>query len=122
MAYFVSVREVYKVTIYSRAGANPNQPYNLYYSEDQISWTLASGPLSSTTCAQQIIVDNGSGTIYLKAEDDSTNGQIYIRGANSSTCPANLDVTCTYSRSVTANSDVAITVYVDGNGDYRSCT
>lgn len=121
MPYQIVTQPCYNVTIYSRAGANPNNPYDLYYSEDNVNWTLVTGPTSSTTCTQHSTVSICSGTIYLYAKDDSTNNQIYIRGANTSTCPANLDVTCVYSRSVSATSDVAITVYVDGSGNYRSC-
>lgn len=112
----------YNVGIYSRAGANPNQPYNLYYSPNNSNWTLVTGPSFSTTCTFHSTVSISSGIIYLYAEDDSTNTQVYIRGANSSTCPANLDVTCVYSAAITGNEDVAITVYVDGSGDYRVCT
>jgi len=111
----------YNVTIYSRAGAAPSISYDLYYSPDNTNWTLLSAGLISTTCASIGTVSISSGTIYIKVIDDNAN-QVYIRGANSSTCPANLDVTCVYSRSVTAASDVAITVYVDGVGAYRVCT
>lgn len=111
----------YNVTIYSRAGANPNNDYNLYYSQNGINWTYLAGPLNSTSCTQLSTVSISSGTIYLYAEDDSNTTQISIRGSNSSTCPANLNVTCIYSTAITGNEDVAITVYVDVNGDYEVC-
>jgi hypothetical protein len=112
----------YDVTVYSRAGDFPNNEYNLFYSDDGINFTYLAGPLSSTSCTQLSTVTINSGTIYIKAVDDFTSNQVYIRGANSSTCPANLDVICTYSVAISGTEDVAITVYVDGSGDYRSCT
>lgn len=114
-------QQSYNVTIYSRAGASPNNDYNLFYSQNGTSWTLVAGPLNSTTCTQHSTVAITSGIIYLKAEDDSNNGQIYIRGANTSTCPANLNVTCEYNATITGTEDVAITVYVDINGNYELC-
>lgn len=111
----------YDVTIYSKAGASPFVfGYNLYYSEDNINWTYVTGPNLSTSCTQHTTVSISSGTIYLYADDDNAN-RVYIRGANSSTCPANLPVTCLYSTAITGTEDVAITVYVDGNGDYLLC-
>ena len=121
MSFKIWVTSGYDVTIYSRAGDFPNNEYNLFYSQDDINWTYLAGPLSSTSCSQLSTVSISSGIIYIKAVDDSTSDQIYIRGANSSTCPANLNVTCTYSTAITADEDVAITVYVDGAGDYISC-
>ena len=118
---WVSALPSYDVTIYSRAGDVPNNDYNLFYSQDGTNWTYLAGPLNSTSCTQLSTVSISSGTIYIKAEDDSTNNQVSIRGANSSTCPANLNITCTYSTAITANEDVAITVYVDGSGDYEVC-
>lgn len=111
----------YNVSIYSKAGASPNLLYDLYYSPDNSNWTLVSAGLSSTSCDLRGTVSISSGIIYLKAIDDNS-ANVYIRGANSSTCPANLDVTCTYSTAITADEDVAITVYVDGSGDYALCT
>jgi hypothetical protein len=118
----VSALPSYDVTVYSRAGDFPNNEYNLFYSDDGINFTYLAGPLSSTSCTQLSTVTINSGTIYIKAVDDFTSNQVYIRGANSSTCPANLDVICTYSVAISGTEDVAITVYVDGSGDYRSCT
>ena len=111
----------YDVTVYSRAGDFPNNEYNLFYSQDGINWTYLAGPLSSTSCNQLSTVSISSGIIYIKAEDDIASNQIYIRGANSSTCPANLPVDCTYDTAITADEDVAITVYVSGSGDYEVC-
>ena len=111
----------FDVQLYSRAGDVPSSDeYNLFYSEDGTNWTNIAGPLSSTTCQTLSSVSISSGTIYIKAERDSNNSQIFIRGANSSTCPANLAVTCEYSAAITGNEDVAITVAVDG-GDFVDC-
>lgn len=110
----------YDVQLYSRAGDVASDEYNLFYSQDGTNWTYIAGPLSSTSCQTLSSVNISSGTIYVKAERDSNNSQIFIRGANSSTCPANLAVTCEYSVAVTGNEDVAITVAVD-NGDFVDC-
>jgi hypothetical protein len=118
---WVATAVSYNVTIYSRAGAAPNDSYDLYYSQNGSSWTFLSGPLSSTSCTQISTVTITSSTIYIKAQNDVDNSQIYIRGANSSICPANLNVTCEYSTAITGTEDVAITVYVDGVGDYEIC-
>lgn len=121
MPYEVSVsKDTFNVSVYSRAGASPNLSYDLYYSEDNINFTLIASSLNSTTCALRGTVAIGSGIIYLKALDSNAT-QVYIRGSNSTSCPANLDITCTYNRTVTAASDVAITVYVDGSNNYRTC-
>lgn len=111
-----------QVTIYAKAGNAPSTDYNLYYSQDNVNWTFLAGPLSSTACTQLSTVGITSGNIYIKAERDSNNSQIYIRGANSTTCPANLAVTCVYNIAVTGNTNVAITVYVDsGTSDFLDC-
>jgi hypothetical protein len=111
----------YDVSIYSRAAEIPNLSYDLYYSPDDINWTLVSSGQSSTSCDLRGVVSISSGIIYIKVIDYYTN-QVYIRGANSSTCPANLPVDCTYSTAITADENVAITVYVnDENGDYEVC-
>ncbi len=110
----------YDVQLYSRAGDISSDEYNLFYSEDGSNWNYIAGPLSSTSCQTLSSVSISSGTIYIKAERDSNNAQIYIRGANSSTCPANLAVTCQYSAAITGNEDVAITVAVDA-GDFVDC-
>jgi hypothetical protein len=110
-----------QVTIYSRAGATPTaDEYNLYYSQDNVNWTYLAGPLSSTTCTNLSTVGITSGNIYIKALRDSNGNQVFIRGANSSTCPANLNVTCVYSLAISGTTNVAITVYVSG-GDFLDC-
>lgn len=111
-----------QVAIYSRAGAAAGGEYDLYYSEDNVNWTLAVSNRSSTTCTLQTTVGNSSGTIYLKAQRSIGGNQIYIRGANTSTCPANLDLQCVFSAAITGNEDVAITVFVNtGTSDFRNC-
>ena len=112
----------YSVQLYSRAGDTiSGDEYNLYYKDGAGgTYTYIAGPLSSTSCTTLSAVNISSGTIYIKAERDSNASQIYIRGANSSTCPANLAVTCEYSVAITGNEDVAITVAVDG-GDFVDC-
>ena len=113
----------YNVTIYSRAGdIVVADEYNLYYSQDNFNWTLVAGPLSSTSCTMHSTVGISSGTIYIKAQRDSDAKQIYLRGANSSTCPANLNVECTYSATITGTESVAVTIYVDGlTNDFLDC-
>lgn len=124
MAIKVTIKEgtpTYSVQLYSRAGdVVTSDEYNLYYSEDGISYTQIAGPLSSTSCTALSSVNISSGTIYISALRDSNSSPIFIRGANSSTCPANLAVTCIYSVAITGNEDVAITVAVDF-GDYIDC-
>jgi len=111
----------YDVQLYARAGdVVTSDEFNLYYSEDGINYNYIAGPLSSTSCTMLSSVNISSGTIYISALRDSNSSPIFIRGANSSTCPANLAVTCIYSVAITGNEDVAITVAVDF-GDYIDC-
>ena len=131
MAIKVTINEktVYSVQLYSRAGdtITSGDEYNLYYKDGAGgTYTYIAGPLSSTSCTTLSAVNISSGTIYIKAERDSNASQIYIRGANSSTCPANLAVTCEYSVAITGNEDVAITIAVQDSfdpspGDFFDC-
>ena len=124
MAYKIWVgaaSTAYSVTLYSRAGAVPLNDYNIEYSQDNSKWTYIAGPLNSTSCTQLSTVSISSGIIYIRAINDSNNVQVYGRGSNSSTCPANAAFGCTYSAVITGTEDVAFTVYVDGNGDFQSC-
>jgi hypothetical protein len=113
------------VTIYSAAGLTTGESYNLFYSQDNVNWTYVAGPLSSTTCAVRTTVNITSGTIYLKAQRQSDNAQVFVKGANTSTCPANgspAGRVCTYSTAITGTEDVAITAWVDsGTSDFVNC-
>jgi|688.fasta_scaffold1294971_1 hypothetical protein len=122
MSEFYGYSSAYNVTIYSRAGATPNSSYDLYYSPDNTNWTLVVDGASNTICGDHLTATISTGVIYLKATVSSAfETTIYIRGANISTCPANQAVVCTYQVSVTGNEDVAITVYVDGSGNFQTC-
>jgi hypothetical protein len=122
MSEFYGYSSAYNVTIYSRAGATPNSSYDLYYSPDNTNWSYAVDGASSTSCGSHTTVSISTGVIYLKATQAGfPSNTIYIRGANTSTCPANQAVVCTYQVSVTGTEDVAITVYVDGFGDFSLC-
>lgn len=112
----------YNVTVYSRAGAAPLNDYNIEYSQDNSTWTYLAGPLASTTCTQLSTVSISSGIIYIRAINDTSNIQIYGRGSNSSTCPANAAFVCTYQATITGTEDVAFTVYVDGSGNFQDCS
>lgn len=116
-----AVNTGFDVQLYSSAGDVSSDEYNLFYKDGSGgTWIQIAGPLSSTSCQTLSSVNISSGTIYIKAERDSNASQIYIRGANSSTCPANLAVTCEYSATITGNEDVAITVAVE-SGDFVDC-
>ena len=122
MSEFYGYSSAYNVTIYSKAGASPNSSYDLYYSPDNVNWSYAVDGHSSTICGDHLTVSISTGVIYLKATQSGfPSNTIYIRGANISTCPANQAVVCTYQVSVTGTEDVAITVYVDGFGDFSLC-
>jgi len=110
------------VTIYSRAGdtLNLGVEYDLYYSSDNVNWSYLAGPLNSTSCTTLSTVNIGSGNIYIKALNSSNNAQIYINGANTSTCPSNNPVDCVYNAAIGGPEDVAITVYVT-SGDFQNC-
>jgi hypothetical protein len=114
------------VTIYSAAGLTTGESYMLYFSQDNVNWTYVAGPLSSTTCAVRTTVNIASGTIYLKAQRQSDNAQVFIKGANTSTCPANgspAGRVCTYSTAITGTEDVAITVWVDSaTSGFSNCS
>jgi hypothetical protein len=114
------------VTIYSAAGLTTGESYNLFYSQDNVNWTYVAGPLSSTTCAVRTTVNITSGTIYLKAQRQSDNAQVFVKGDNISTCPANGSPggrVCTYSTAITGTEDVAITVWVDSvTGGFVNCS
>jgi hypothetical protein len=122
MSEFYGYSSAYSVTIYSKAGATPNSGYDLYYSPDNTNWSFVVDGASNTTCGSHITATISTGVIYLKATQAGfPSNTIYIRGANTSTCPANQAIVCTYQVSVTGNEDVAITVYVDGFGDFSLC-
>lgn len=108
----------YNVSIYFRAGQiiNNGDTFDIYTSQDNTNWTLFALENSSTSCTFYGTVIISSGTIYVKAQRSSDNTQVYIRGANSSTCPANAAINCTYSTAITGTEDVAITVYVEDDG------
>lgn len=115
-----------EVSIYSRAGGNvTTDEYNLFYSQDNVNWNSVVSNASSTLCTFWTTATISSGTIYLKAERSSNSSPILIKGANSTTCPANgspAGTTCTYSVSITGNTSVAITVWFDaGTSDYSDC-
>jgi hypothetical protein len=107
-----------EVSIYFRAGEiiNNGDTFDIYTSQDNTNWTLFSIENSSTSCTFYGTVNISSGTIYVKAQRSSDNTQVYIRGANSSTCPANAAINCTYSAAITGTESVAITVYVEEDG------
>lgn len=110
------------IELYSSWGQSSNYNYNMYYKIDSgsdVYW----GTINSTTCGNldTAVVPNGS-TIYVWAVNASTSEQVYIRGSASSTCPANAAFYCTYSQVITAGGSIAITVYVDGNGNPQYCT
>ena len=111
----------YSVTVYARAGAAPNNSYTIQYSPDNVNWSNVAAGLTSTVCATRGTVSISTGIIYIRALQTSNSNLIYGRGSGSSTCPANAAFACTYSVSVTANRDVAYTVYVDGAGDFSVC-
>jgi hypothetical protein len=111
------------IDLYSSWGELSNYNYDMYYqinSGGSVYW----GTVTSMACGNlnTILVPSGS-TLYVYAVNSSNANQVYIRGAGSSTCPANVPITCVYSRVIIADGSVAITVYVDpstGNPDY--CT
>lgn len=122
MSEFYGYSSAYTVNIYSKAGASPNNSYDLYYSPDNTNWTLVVDGASSTSCGSHPSATISTGVIYLKATlSGAFETSIYVRGANISTCPANQAIICTYQVSVTGNEDVAITVYVDGSGNFQTC-
>jgi hypothetical protein len=119
---WIKASTAYNVTVYSRAGDIPLNDYEIQYSQDNSTWTYLAGPLASTTCTQLSTVSISSGIIYIRALNDSNGLQIYGRGSNSSTCPGNAAFICTYQATITGTEDVAFTVYVDGNGDFQTCS
>jgi hypothetical protein len=122
MSEFYGYSSAYNVTVYSRAGASPNSTYDLYYSPDNTNWSFVVDGTNSSVCQSHGTFSISTGVIYLKATQAGyPSNTIYIRGANTSTCPANQAIVCTYQVSVTGTEDVAITVYVDGFGDFSLC-
>lgn len=112
------------VDLFSRWGQSSNYNYDVYYQINNPNATGTYwGTVSNTTCGNldTILVPTGS-TLYLYAVEASFGDRVYIKGADTGTCPNNLPVTCTYSTTITADSSVAITVYVDSNGDPQYCT
>jgi hypothetical protein len=115
----------YIVDIYAKWGtASSNYNYDVYAYYDTTAAQYM-GLADSDFCVNlnSIIVPSGA-TLYIYAvRASSPFDQVYIRGANSSTCPANLDVVCVYNAGViTSVVSRAITIYIDGSGDPRSCT
>lgn len=122
MSEFYGYSSAYNVTVYSRAGATPNSTYDLYYSPDNTNWSFVVDGTNSSVCQSHGTFSISTGIIYLKATQAGfPSNTIYIRGANISTCPANQAIACSYSATITGNEDVAITVYVDGFGDFSLC-
>ena len=122
MSEFYGYSSSYNVTIYSKAGASPNSSYDLYYSPDNVNWSYAVDGASSTSCGSHLTVSISTGIIYLKATlSGGFETSLYIRGNNTSTCPANQAIACSYQAAITGTEDVAITVYVDGSGNFQTC-
>ena len=107
-----------EVSIYFKAGQiiNNGDTFDIYTSQDNTNWTSFAIENSDTSCTFYGTVTISSGTIYVKAQRSSDNTQVFIRGANSSTCPANAAINCTYSAAITGTESVAITVYVEDDG------
>ena len=95
---------------------NNGDTFDIYTSQDNTNWTSFAIENSDTSCTFYGTVTISSGTIYVKAQRSSDNTQVFIRGANSSTCPANAAINCTYSAAITGTESVAITVYVEDDG------
>lgn len=111
------------VDLYSRWGDTSNYNYDIYYQIDAGS-AVYWGTIDTTTCSwfsSLIAVPNGS-TLYVYAVTTSTLEQVYITADLSSTCPANTASYCVYSTVITADGNVAITVYVNGSGNPQYCT
>lgn len=113
----------YNVDIYAKWGLNTsNYDYDVYAYYDSTAAQYM-GLADSDFCQNlnTIVVPSGA-TLYIYAlRAASPFDQVYIRGGT--TCPSNLDVVCVYNAGViTSAVSRAITIYIDGSGDPRSCT
>lgn len=126
MGFKVKVKQgTNAVTFYSKAGDTlaGGQEYELQYSTDNgTTWTYIAGPLSSTSCTQHGTF-NLPNPFLFRAVNDIGGAEIYYNvNEGSSTCPPNNNDLCGgVTVNPTATYDVAMTVWVDGNGDFQSC-
>jgi len=125
MALKIWVLEAFPVTFYSSAGntISGGDEYNIEYSIDGGStYNYVAGPLNSTVCTQHGTYNLPSGA-FIKITRDVGGQDLYYNFNNaSSTCPGNNNNVCGGSQIFpTAAQDVAITVWVDGNGSFQQC-
>lgn len=115
----------FPVTFYSRAGDTiaGGQEYNIEYSINGGStYNYVAGPLNSTSCTQHGTYNLPSGALIKITRDIGGQDLFYNFNDNSATCPVNNNDVCGGSGIFpTAAQDVAITVWVDGNGDFEEC-
>lgn len=111
------------VDLYSAWGqSTSNYDYDVYYYIDSgspVYWGTVTGSICGNLDTASVPVGS---TLNVYAVENTNNNQVKIRGANSGTCPGNLAVTCVYSVVINATGSVAITIYVDGNGNPEFCT
>ncbi len=116
---------LFAVTFYSRAGDTiaGGEEYNIEYSTDNGStYNYVAGPLNSTSCTQHGTINLPSGTLIKITRDVGGQDLFYNFNDGSSTCPPNNNDVCGGSGIFpTAAQDVAITAWVDGNGDFQEC-
>ena len=126
MAVQVKVEEgTFAVTFYSRAGDTiaGGEEYNLEYSTDGgTTWNYIAGPLNSTSCTQHGTFDLPVYTLVKAVRDVGGQDIYYNLNDGSNTCPPNNNDVCGGSGIVpTGTWDVAMTIWVDGNGDFQEC-
>ena len=126
MSFKVKVKEgLFAVTFYSKAGdtISGGEEYELQYSTDGgSSYTYIAGPLSSTSCSQHGTFNLPSGTLVRAVRDVGGQDIYYNLNDGSNTCPPNNNDVCGGSVILPIGThDVAITVWVDGNGDFEEC-
>lgn len=115
----------YNVTIYASMGASYNDDLEIKYAigtGDYITTALLTA--GTTSCTQFTTVCCPQGEAIYFIINTSTNVSVCINGtANSTTCPSNSNAFgCYFGFTPTGNTNVALTVYVDGGGAVYGCT
>lgn len=114
----------YTVTVYMRQGTTPtpNGTAFLYtYTTNSGSLTYR-GPISDTTCqsfpVSTFTVPAGTTLNFVVQAQDQN---VSFNAALSTTCPSNSATYCTFSQTINANTNIAITAYVAKFGTYVPC-
>lgn len=111
----------YVVEFFAQVGDSTFETFDIKYQINSGSIQTLSIGFDTTFCISldTIIVNSGDSVTYFATYLGSS---VYIAGSNSTVCPANSQSICSYTVSnITSNQNIAMTIYIDFNGNSASC-